>query len=49
MLTACIRNKLRFRDVLMDTWFAAQENSEAILAAGKHFVAALKDNRLVVF
>lgn len=31
----------------MDSWFAAQENFEFILKKKKHFIAALKDNRLV--
>lgn len=33
--------------MLFDIWFASTENFEAVQAAGKHFVAALKDNRLV--
>ena len=35
------------RYILMDSWFAAKENFEFILKKNKHFVAALKDNRLV--
>jgi IS4 transposase len=31
----------------MDSWFASQENFEFILKKKKHFIAALKDNRLV--
>ena len=31
----------------MDSWFASKENFEFILKKKKHFVAALKDNRLV--
>lgn len=31
----------------MDSWFAAKENFDFILKKKKHFVAALKDNRLV--
>ncbi|SFN19739.1 hypothetical protein SAMN05421863_11301, partial [Nitrosomonas communis] len=30
-----------------DIWFAATENFEAVLRSGKHFVAALKDNRQI--
>lgn len=30
----------------MDCWFAAKENFEFILKKNKHFVAALKNNRL---
>jgi len=35
------------RYVLMDCWFAAKENFEFIVKKNKHFVAALKNNRLV--
>ena len=31
----------------MDCWFAAKENVEFMLKKNKHFVAALKNNRLV--
>jgi IS4 transposase len=31
----------------MDSWYAAQENFEFIVKKKKHFIAALKDNRLV--
>jgi hypothetical protein len=47
MLKACVNNRLKFRYVLFDIGFAATENFEAVLDAGKHFVVALKDNRLV--
>lgn len=47
MIGACIHNALKFRFVLMDSWFASQENFEYITARGKHFIAALKSNRLV--
>jgi len=33
--------------VLMDSWFASVENFEFIVKKKKHFIAALKDNRLV--
>ncbi len=46
MLSACLQNAIRFRYVLMDSWFAAKENFEFILSKNKHFVAALKNNRL---
>ena len=36
-----------WRFVLMDSWFSSQENFEYITARGKHFIAALKSNRLV--
>jgi len=47
MIETCIRNALRFRFVLMDSWFSAGENFSFITAKGRHFIAALKDNRLV--
>lgn len=47
MLKTCVNNQLKFRYVLFDIWFAATENFEAVLRSGKHFVAALKDNRQV--
>lgn len=42
-----VKNDLKFSTVLMDSWFAAQENFEFITQKGKHFIAALKNNRLV--
>ena len=31
----------------MDSWFSATENFEFIAGKGRHFIAALKDNRLI--
>lgn len=47
MIQTCINNQLQFRFVLVDSWFSSQENFEFITALGKHFICALKDNRLV--
>ncbi|MGQ5522166.1 IS701 family transposase [Chitinimonas sp. PSY-7] len=47
MFNLCVNNQLKFRYVLMDSWFSAKENFDLIRARRKHFVAALKDNRLV--
>jgi hypothetical protein len=47
MIDTCIRNELKFRFVLMDSWFSATENFEFIAGKGRHFIAALKDNRLI--
>ena len=47
MIAACIHNVLKFRFVLMDSWFSAQENFEYITGKGEHFIASLKSNRLV--
>jgi len=47
MLETCIANALKFRFVLMDSWFSSVENFDFIAEKGKHFIAALKDNRLI--
>jgi DDE superfamily endonuclease len=47
MIQTCLQNDLKFRFVLTDSWFASEENFEFITAKGKHFISALKDNRLV--
>lgn len=47
MIATCVNNALKFRYVLMDSWFAATENFEFIVKKHKHFIAAIKDNRLV--
>ena len=47
MIDTCIHNSLRFRFVLMDSWFSSEENFEFITGKGRHFMAALKDNRLI--
>ena len=47
MIHVCLQNALQFRFVLMDSWFSSEENFDFITSRGKHFIAALKDNRLV--
>jgi len=47
IISTCLSNQLKFRFILMDTWFASQENFEFIVKRKKDFIAALKDNRLV--
>ncbi len=47
MIRICVQNELKFRFVLTDSWFSSEENFEFITAQGKHFISALKDNRLV--
>jgi hypothetical protein len=47
MIATCVNNALKFRYILMDSWFASVENFEFIVKKKKHFIAALKDNRLV--
>jgi hypothetical protein len=47
IIETCVAQKLKFRYVLMDSWFAAQENFAFIIKKERHFIAALKDNRLI--
>ena len=47
MIQTCIHNSLKFRFVLMDSWFSSEENFAFITDKGRHFIAALKDNRLI--
>jgi transposase len=47
MFLTCVHNQLKFRYVLMDSWFSSQENFDCIRDQDKHFIAALKSNRLV--
>ena len=47
MIDTCIRNSLKFEFILMDSWFSSKDNFDFITARNKHFVAALKSNRLV--
>ncbi|MFZ2313422.1 MAG: transposase, partial [Methylobacter sp.] len=47
MIATCVANAIKCRYVLTDSWFAAKENFEFIQKKGKHFISALKDNRLV--
>ena len=46
MLKTCRQNQLKYRYVLADSWFSAQENLTFVREdLGKHFVVALKNNR----
>jgi hypothetical protein len=46
MLKTCRQNQLKYRYVLVDSWFSAQENLAFVREGlGKHFVVALKSNR----
>jgi hypothetical protein len=47
MMATCLQNALKFKYVLMDCWFTSVENFDFIRDKKKHFIAALKDNRLV--
>jgi hypothetical protein len=45
MFQTAINNKIPFRFVLMDTWFAAVENFGYIVKRKKDFITAVKSNR----
>jgi hypothetical protein len=47
MIETCLRNDLKFRFVLMDSWFSSEENFDFITGQDRPFIAALKNNRLV--
>ena len=47
MIGTCVHNDLKFRFILMDSWFSSQDNYDFIRSKEKHFIAALKNNRLV--
>lgn len=42
-----VRNKVKFRFVLFDVWFASIENLKFILAQDKQFICPLKSNRKI--
>ena len=46
MFNIAIANNIKFKYVLMDIWFASNENFEHITKKGKEFIAAIKGNRL---
>jgi Transposase DDE domain len=47
ILSAAIHNQVKFRYCLADSWFDSKETMEFIISKGKHFIFALKSNRLV--
>lgn len=42
-----LKNKVKFRFVLFDVWFASVENLKLILQQNKHFICPLKSNRKI--
>jgi len=46
MFKQAIRNHIKFKYVLMDSWFASKDNFEYITKKKKHFISAIKSNRL---
>jgi hypothetical protein len=47
MIKQCIRNQLRFKYVLADSWFASSDNMLFIHHKNKFFVMDIKSNRLI--
>jgi hypothetical protein len=47
MIEICIHNTLKFCFVRMDNGFSSEENFDFITGKGRHFIAALKSNRLI--
>lgn len=47
MLKNTVKNAVKFKYVLADTWFSSKDNMEYILKNKKHFIFAVKGNRLV--
>ncbi len=41
MIRVCVQNELKFRFVLMDSWFSSQENFEFITSHGEDVIAVL--------
>ncbi|MCL1127302.1 transposase [Shewanella surugensis] len=47
MIETCIHNNLKFLFILMDSWFLSKNNFDFITSNDKHFIAALKSNKLI--
>ena len=47
MILTAVKNQVKFKYVLMDTWFGAKENFEFIAKHNKEFISAIKSNRLI--
>ena len=47
MIDVAIRNQLKFKYILMDSWFSSSANMTHIKKKGKEFICALKSNRHV--
>ena len=46
LFNVTIQNHIKFKYVLMDSWFSAKENFQYIRKYNKHFISAIKSNRL---
>lgn len=47
MILTAVKNQIKFKYVLMDSWFGAKENFEFITKYKKEFISAIKSNRLI--
>ena len=47
MILIGVKNQVKFKYVLMDSWFGAKENFEFIKRYNKEFISAIKSNRLI--
>ena len=47
IFTTCVKNSLQFKYTLLDSWFTSVENLKHIRKNKKHFIGALKENRLI--
>jgi len=47
MILTAVKNQVKFKYVLMDSWFGAKENFEFIKKYNKEFISAIKSNRLI--
>nr|WP_299496315.1 transposase [uncultured Shewanella sp.] len=47
MIKTSISNDLKFLFILTDSWFSSKDNVDFITSNDKHFIAALKNNRLI--
>ena len=47
MVLVAVKNQVKFKYVLMDSWFGAKENFEFITKYKKEFISAIKSNRLI--
>jgi len=47
MILTAVKNQVKFKYVLMDSWFGAKENFEFITKYKKEFISAIKSNRLI--
>ena len=43
----CVKNLIKFKYSLADIWFSSKENMQCVVDNNKHFIFAIKGNRLV--